>query len=81
MYQRPKFHIRIFRKRWSLILGYFFPVSILNPNVFRSSQSSDLAVCDRFPGGENMNLLFNSFENSNEEKLLCNRMKRFYSEM
>ena len=23
-------HIRIFRKRWSLILGCFFPVSILN---------------------------------------------------
>ena len=32
MYQRPKYpnvHIRIFRKRWSLILGSFFPVSIL----------------------------------------------------
>ena len=28
MYQRPK--CRIFRKRWSLILGWCFPVSILN---------------------------------------------------
>ena len=26
----PDVHIRIFRKRWSLILGCFFPVSILN---------------------------------------------------
>ena len=26
----PNAHIRIFRKRWSLILGYFFPVTIVN---------------------------------------------------
>ena len=28
----PNAHIRIFRKHWSLILGYFFPVSILKVN-------------------------------------------------
>ena len=36
MYQRPKCiftTIRIFRKRWSLILGCFFPVRILNFNL------------------------------------------------
>ena len=31
-----------------------------------SSQSSSSAVRDRFPGGEDMNLLFNGFEGSNE---------------
>ena len=46
-----------------------------------ASQCSDLAVHDRFPGGENMNLLFNSFEGSNEEKWVGNTRKRFYSEM
>ena len=30
----PNVHIRIFRKRWSLILGYFLPVSILKDNKF-----------------------------------------------
>ena len=44
-------------------------------------QSSDLAVCDRFQGGENVNLLFNSFEGSDEEKWLGNRRKRLYSQM
>ena len=37
MNQRPNVNIRVFRKRWSLILGCFFPVSILNEciiNVF-----------------------------------------------
>ena len=30
MYERPKYvHICIFHKRWSLILGWFFPVSVL----------------------------------------------------
>ena len=33
------------------------------------SQSSNLAVWDRFPGGDNMNMLFNCFESSNEEKM------------
>ena len=33
MYQRPSVHIRIFCKRWSLILGCFFPVSILNEDI------------------------------------------------
>ena len=46
-----------------------------------ASQCSDLAVCDCFPGGENMNLLFNSFEGSNEENWLGNRRKRLYSEI
>ena len=45
------------------------------------SQRSGLAVQDRFPGGKNMNLLFNSFDSSNEEKWLGNRKMRFYSEM
>ena len=32
MYQRPNEHVGIFRRHWSLILGCFFPVSILNRN-------------------------------------------------
>ena len=32
------------------------------------SWSSTPAVLDHFPGGEDMNLLFNSFEGSNEKK-------------
>ena len=42
MYQHPNDHIRIFRKRWSLILGCFFPVSILKDQktgVFDESPS------------------------------------------
>ena len=31
----PNVHIPIFRKRWSLILGSFFPVSILNELKFK----------------------------------------------
>ena len=46
-----------------------------------ASQSSGLAVQDCFPGGENMNLLFNSSEGSNEEKWVGNRRTRLYSEM
>ena len=34
MYQDPSINIRIFRKRWSLILGCFFPVSILKNTYF-----------------------------------------------
>ena len=30
MHQRTNVNIRIFRKRWSLTLGCFFPVNILN---------------------------------------------------
>ena len=37
-----------------------------------ASQSSDLVVSDRFPGGDTMNLLFNSFEGSNDEKWVGN---------
>ena len=29
MYRGPNVHIHIFRKRWNLILGCFFPVIIL----------------------------------------------------
>ena len=30
MYQQPNVRIRVFRKRWGLILGCFFPVGMLN---------------------------------------------------
>ena len=36
---------------------------------------------DRFAGGEVMNLLFNFFEGSNEEKMGRQQKERFYDEM
>ena len=46
-----------------------------------NSQNSSLAVRDPFPGGENINLFFNCFERSYEEKWVGDSRKRFYSEI
>ena len=46
-----------------------------------ASKNSGPAVHNHFPGGENMNLLFNTFESSNEEKWVGIRRKGFCSEM
>ena len=35
-----------------------------------SKSSTSLAIWDGFAGGEDMNLLFNGFEGSNEEKMV-----------
>ena len=43
MYQHPNVHIRIFRKRWCLILGCFFPVSILKL-PFHNTLSKSVAL-------------------------------------
>ena len=40
----PNLHIRIFRKRWSLILGCFFPVSIPNLGFKPKFQCSKRAI-------------------------------------
>ena len=44
----PNVHIRIFRKRWSLILGCFFPVSILN--YINTATICYLIITSRFGG-------------------------------
>ena len=52
----PNVYIRIFRKRWSLILGWFFPVSILKtsqwyvkqilPRLWDISKTFFASICD-----------------------------------
>ena len=36
--------------------------------LMNSKSDFNLAVCDRFQGGDNLNLLFNSFQGCNEEQ-------------
>ena len=69
MYNDPNIHIRIFCKRWSLILGWFFPVSILNHSQQTLFQRWYLVENENW-GDVHLSTLFQRWQNNVETMLI-----------